>query len=58
MFAWYGIDTKKPHFDKFIYNSFLMWLEPNMWRIFCDVNVQLKVDNTLNSCYVVKLVHI
>lgn len=58
MFAWYGVDTKKSHFDKFIYNSFFMWLEPNMWRRFCDGNVQLKVENILNSCYVVKLVHI
>ncbi len=58
MFAWYGVDTKKLHFDKFIYNSFLMWLEPNMWRRFCDGNVQLKVENILNYCYVVKLVHI
>jgi hypothetical protein len=30
----------------------------NIWKEFCDRIMQLKVNNTLNSYYVVKLMHI
>jgi hypothetical protein len=50
--------TKRSHnLTIFIATHFLCAFS-NIWRRFCDIIVQLKMDNILNSHYVVKLMHI
>jgi len=49
---------KKSHNLKIFITKHFLCAFLNIWRRFCDIIVQLKVDNILNSHYVVKLMHI
>jgi hypothetical protein len=57
VFQWYNVHKKESQFDNFVYNTILCAFQ-NIWKRFCDIIVQLKVNNILNFCYVVKLMHI
>jgi hypothetical protein len=57
VFPWYDVHKKESQFDNFHCNTFLCAFL-DIWKRFCDRIMQLKVDNILNSHYVVKLIHI
>jgi hypothetical protein len=57
LFPWYNVHKNESQFNNFHYNTFFMCLSRYLKKN-CDIIMQLKVDNILNSHYVVKLMHI
>jgi hypothetical protein len=57
VFPQYNVHKNESQFNNFHYNTFFMWLFKYLKK-HCCIIMQLKVDNILNSHYVVKLMHI
>jgi len=57
VFPWYNVHKNESQFNNFHYNTFFMCLSRYL-KTNCDIIMQLKVDNILNSHYVVKLMYI
>jgi len=56
VFPWYNVHKNESQFNNFHYNKKFMCLSRYLKKN-CDIIMQLKVDNILNSHYVVKLMH-